>query len=100
MQTRIALAAEKNCDGIDPDNVDAFGDEVRPGGGFNPPLTRQDSIDYVTKLSAEAHSRGLAMGLKNAEMILPQVNRHVEFAVNEQCATYYGGCSAYSSFLS
>jgi hypothetical protein len=97
MQTRIKLAAEKGCDGIDPDNVDAFGDEIKPGGGLN--LTRQDSIDYIKKMSAEAHIHGLAMGLKNAEAILQSVSNVVEFAVNEQCATYYGGCSAYSSFL-
>jgi hypothetical protein len=99
MQTRIKLAAQKNCDGVDPDNVDAFSDEVRPGGGFNPPLSRQDTIDFIKKLSAEAHSHGLAMGLKNAESILPQVSRDVEFAVNEQCATSFSGCSSYSSFL-
>jgi Glycoside-hydrolase family GH114 len=78
---------------------DAYGDEVKAGGGFATPLTRSDSIQYIKKLSAEAHSLGMAMGLKNAENILTSVQNHVQFAVNEQCATYYGGCSSYESFL-
>lgn len=39
------------------------------------------------------------MGLKNAEMILNSVSKDIEFAVNEECATYYGGCRSYEPFL-
>lgn len=39
------------------------------------------------------------MGLKNAEAIIPNVTSHIEFAVNEECATYYGGCQSYEPFL-
>jgi len=99
MQARIRTAREKGCDGIDPDNIDAYGDESRRGGGFKNPLQDQDSINYVQKLANEAHQNGLAMGLKNAESILPRVSNMVEFAVNEQCATYYGGCQAYERFI-
>jgi hypothetical protein len=98
MQARIKLAAEKGCDGIDPDNIDASGDEGRRGGGFQVPLTSKDSVAYVQKLAAEAHQYGLAMGLKNAEGLLPQVSKDVEFAVNEQCAMY-SGCRSYQQFL-
>ena len=79
--------------------LDAFGDEVKAGGGFSTPLTKSDTIQYIKKLASEAHGLGMAMGLKNAEMILPSVRNDVQFAVNEQCATYYGGCSSYESFI-
>ncbi|KAF2397001.1 hypothetical protein EJ06DRAFT_567809 [Trichodelitschia bisporula] len=95
MRGRVGMAAEKGCDGVDPDNIDAFGDEARRGGGFG--LTKQDSIAFVKRLAAEAHRLDLAIGLKNAEAILPSVRGDVQFAVNEECATY--GCSAYESFV-
>ena len=63
------------------------------------PLTKADSASYIKKLSAEAHRLGMGMGLKNAEAILRDVATHVEFAVNEQCATYYGGCNSYEALL-
>jgi len=99
MKTRMKLGADKGCDGVDADNVDAYGDESRRGGGFPQPLTTTDSINFIRNLSTEAHSLGMAMGLKNAESILPSVSRMVEFAVNEQCATYYGGCKSYEPFI-
>jgi hypothetical protein len=39
------------------------------------------------------------MGLKNAEIIIDSVQNDIEFAVNEQCATYFGGCRSYQNFL-
>jgi hypothetical protein len=41
----------------------------------------------------------MAMGLKNAEAALYSVDEDIDFAVNEQCATYAGGCSSYEAFL-
>jgi len=79
--------------------IDAFGDESKRGGGFPVKLTQQDTITYVKKLSVEAHQYGLAIGLKNAEMVISSLQNDVDFAVNEQCATYYGGCSSYTRFL-
>ncbi|KAF2668181.1 endo alpha-1,4 polygalactosaminidase precursor, partial [Microthyrium microscopicum] len=99
MQSRIKIAAEKGCDAIDPDNVDAFGDESRKGGGFATPLKQSDSVAFIRKLSAEAHQHGIAIGLKNADAILNQVSDVVEFAVNEQCATDSSGCSMYEKFV-
>jgi hypothetical protein len=39
------------------------------------------------------------VGLKNAESILPSVQSDIEFAVNEQCATDYGGCKSYEPMI-
>lgn len=41
----------------------------------------------------------MAIGLKNAEAILPSVQSFVQYAVNEECAAMYGGCSQYTSFI-
>jgi len=97
-KARIKLAYEKGCDGIDADNIDAYADEGKRGGGFPTPLKAQDSIAFVQRMAAEAHQHGLSVGLKNAEGILPRISNMVEFAVNEQCATY-SGCKAYEAFI-
>ncbi|RDI87879.1 hypothetical protein Vi05172_g1836 [Venturia inaequalis] len=99
MKERIQMASTKGCDGIDPDNIDAYGDESGRGGGFASKLTKQDSINYIKKLADEAHRHGLAIGLKNAEAILPSVQSFVQYAVSEECATMYEGCSQYIGFI-
>jgi endo-alpha-1,4-polygalactosaminidase (GH114 family) len=90
MKKRIALASQKGCDGIDPDNMDGY------DNGSNFGLTQQDSITYFKKLATEAHSYGMAIGLKNAQSILPKLINDVQFAVNEECALYDGDCDPYT----
>jgi endo-alpha-1,4-polygalactosaminidase (GH114 family) len=79
MQARMDLAVTKNCDGVEPDNVDAYTNN----SGFN--LTAADQLDYNRFLAAEAHARGLSVGLKND---LDQVNDLLDdfdWALNEEC---------------
>jgi hypothetical protein len=89
MKNRIALAAEKGCDGIDPDNVENYD----PGNYFG--LTAEDAITYVKKMADLAHSYGMSMGLKNAVDIVHDVLGDIEFAVNESCAMSGGDCDYY-----
>lgn len=96
MKRRIALAAEKGCDGVDPDNMDAWANNPN---GVTPTLTAEDAKTYLRKLSTEAHSYGMAIGLKNSQGILNDVRGDIEFAVNEECATY-DECAAYQTLLS
>jgi hypothetical protein len=49
-------------------------------------------------MASVAAQYGLAIGLKNSMGILPQVQDVIQFAVNEQCASY-GECGQYNSFL-
>lgn len=58
------------------------------GGGFSTPLTEQDSIDLVNLMAEQAASHNMAIGLKNALSIIPDVVDVVQFAVNEECSDW------------
>ncbi|KAJ5698427.1 hypothetical protein N7462_000432 [Penicillium macrosclerotiorum] len=91
MKSRLDLAVKKGCDGVDPDNIDAYGND----SGLD--LTKANSIDYVNFLASEAHSRGLSIGLKNGGEIIPDVIGKMQWSVNEQCAQY-DECDVYAAF--
>lgn len=82
MEERIELASRMGCDAIDPDNVDGY----QNVNGLD--LTSDESIDLIRFLVDKAHDRNLAVGLKNAFDIIPNVIDIVQFAVNEQCAEF------------
>lgn len=89
---RLDLAANKGCDGVEPDNVDGWDND----SGF--PLTRADQLAFDRWLAAEAHARGLAVGLKNALDLIPDLVGTFDFAVNEQCHEF-GECDANEPFV-
>jgi len=97
MKKRVRYASRKGCQAIDPDNVDGFDNEN--GGGFTPPLTKNDTIVFMRKLSRYARLYGMSTGLKNAMDTLPYLDKYVEFAVNEECATEEEACEEYEPFL-
>ncbi|KAK5987402.1 hypothetical protein PT974_11529 [Cladobotryum mycophilum] len=92
MKERIRLAWSKGCDAIDPDNVDGYQNNNGLG------LTKQDSIDYMKFLHKEASSFHMAVGLKNAGDIIPDLLDVIDFSVNEQCAQYTE-CETFSAFI-
>ncbi|MED5389680.1 MAG: endo alpha-1,4 polygalactosaminidase [Pseudomonadota bacterium] len=79
MADRIRLAAEKGCDGVDPDNVDGYTNNT----GF--PLKSKQQLDYNRFLFDTAHQYGLAVSLKNNLGQVDALIDHVDFAVNESC---------------
>ncbi|KAJ5129450.1 CAZyme family [Penicillium bovifimosum] len=91
MQSRLDMAKEKGCDGVDPDNIDAYGNENGLG------LTEADSIAYLSFLADESHSRGMSIGLKNGGDIIGSVIDKMQWSVNEQCAEY-NECDVYAAF--
>ncbi|KAF9892845.1 hypothetical protein FE257_000434 [Aspergillus nanangensis] len=93
MAKRLDLAQKKGCDGVDPDNVDAYDNK---GGGFH--LTPADSTDYMLWMAKETHARNMSIGLKNAGKIIPQVLSEMQWSVNEQCAQYQE-CETYAPFV-
>ncbi|KAJ5603680.1 hypothetical protein N7537_006636 [Penicillium hordei] len=91
MSSRLDMAKQKGCDGVDPDNIDAYGNENGLG------LTEADSIDFLTFLASESHSRGMSIGLKNGGDIIGSVIDKMQWSVNEQCAQY-DECKTYAAF--
>ncbi|KAJ5405454.1 hypothetical protein N7465_006738 [Penicillium sp. CMV-2018d] len=91
MSSRLDIAKQKGCDGVDPDNIDAYGNENGLG------LTEADSVDFLTFLAAESHSRGMSIGLKNGGDIIGSVIDKMQWSVNEQCAEYHE-CETYAAF--
>ena len=82
MRDRITLAALKGCFGVEPDNVDGYQNDT----GFN--LTRATQLDYNRFLAAEAHARGLSVGLKNAVELVDELEPDFDWALNESCVRW------------
>ena len=92
MLARLDLAMQKGCDGVEPDNVDAFAND----SGFA--LTADDQLAFNRFLANEAHRRGLAVALKND---LDQIDALVEYfdcSVNEQCHEF-DECAVLQPFI-
>ncbi len=92
MRARLDLAVKKGCDAVDPDNVQNYLEDT----GF--PLTAADQLRYNRWLAAEAHRRGLAVGLKNDLPQIPDLVGVFDFAVSEECFTY-GECAPLRRFI-
>lgn len=92
MRSRLKLAKDKGCDGVDPDNVDGYDNENGVG------LTEADSVSYVKFLANAAHELNMSIGLKNAGAIIPEVIDQMQWSVNEQCAQY-NECDVYEAFI-
>lgn len=92
MVSRIILAKNKGCDGIDPDNVDGYSNNT----GI--PLTSDTQSNYNIFLANEAHRRGLLIGLKNDILQIPSLVSYFDFAINEQCF-FFKECENYRMFI-
>lgn len=92
MRARMTMAKNKGCDSLEPDNVDGYSN----GNGFG--LTAANQIEYNKFLAAEAHARGLSIGLKNSTDLVSSLVGDFDFAVVEQCYQY-NECSAYAPFV-
>jgi hypothetical protein len=82
MADRLDLAVAKDCDGVEPDNVDGYTND--PGFDFD----GADQLDYNRFLAAEAHARGLSIGLKNDLDQVEDLVDHFDWALNEECFGY------------
>ncbi|HLA44610.1 MAG TPA: endo alpha-1,4 polygalactosaminidase [Aggregatilineales bacterium] len=89
---RLDLAVEKNCDGVDPDNVNGYSNDT----GFS--LTQEDQIAFNIWLSEEAHARGLSIGLKNSVDEIDVLVDYFDWELNEQCFEY-DECDALLPFI-
>ena len=92
LAARVAACAAKGFDGIDFDNVDGYANR----SGF--PLTAAQQLHFNRWLAAEAHRRGLAVGLKNDLEQVRQLAGVFDWATNEQCVAY-GECALLTPFV-
>jgi hypothetical protein len=92
METRLDLAVQKGCDGVEPDNVNAFSND----SGFD--LTRDDQLDFNRFLAGAAHDRGLSVGLKNAPELVDDLVGDFDWSLVEECAAY-DECDDYRPFI-
>ncbi|MFF4366768.1 endo alpha-1,4 polygalactosaminidase [Streptomyces sp. NPDC001594] len=92
MERRFDMCRDKGFDAVEPDLVEAYGND----SGF--PLTAEHQLAYNRMIAEIAHARGLAVGLKNDLPQIPQLEGAFDFAVNEECAQF-GECAALSPFI-
>ena len=92
MKTRLDLAVDKGCDGVEPDNMDGYINN----SGFS--LTGTDQLAYNRFISNEAHNRDLSVGLKNDLDQIEQLVDYYDFSVNEQCHEY-DECDTLTAFI-
>ncbi len=92
MKRRMDLAVQKKCDAVDLDNMDGY---TNPTGL---PLTAQHQLNYNRTLAAEAHARGLSIGLKNDLNQIRDLVDHFDFEINEQCF-FYNECQLLQPFI-
>ncbi|KAL3424694.1 endo alpha-1,4 polygalactosaminidase precursor [Phlyctema vagabunda] len=92
MTKRLALAAEKGCDGVDPDNVDGYDNDT----GLD--LTPADAVDYLTFLAIGAHALNMSIGLKNSGQIVNATLDMMQWEINEQCVQY-DECALFQPFI-
>ena len=89
---RLDLAVTKDCDGVEPDNINAYLED----SGF--PLSFDDQLKYNKWLSSEAHKRNLSIALKNDGEQADLLIDFFDFAVVEDCF-YYDDCDQYKIFI-
>ena len=91
VESRLDLAVERGCDGVEPDNVDGYANV----SGF--PLTYAEQLQFNRFIADEAHERGLSVGLKNDLGQLEDLEPWFDWAINEQCHQYEE-CGSYIAF--
>ena len=92
MQARLDRAVQKGCDGVEPDNVDAYTNNP----GF--PLTASTQLDYNGFLATQAHARNLSVGLKNDVDQVAALEPSFDWALNEECSKY-NECATLQPFV-
>lgn len=99
MKKRLDIASSTGCDGVDPDNIDAYTEsDGSDSSGFN--LQPEDYVNYLTALADYAHSLSppLLVGQKNAPALAPNLSPVLDFAVLESCREWKF-CSDFQAYV-
>lgn len=92
MESRLDVAVEKGCDGVEPDNMDGYANDNGLG------LTAEDQIDFNRFIAEAAHDRDLSVGLKNDMDQLSDLVDWFDWALNEECHAF-DECDMYEVFI-
>ena len=92
MQSRFELAAQKGCDGVEPDNVDGYSNDP----GF--PTTAAQQVAYDQWVASAVHALGMAVALKNDRDQIGDLLAAFDFALDEQCVVY-SECDLLAPFI-
>jgi hypothetical protein len=92
MAARLDLARDKQCDGVEPDNLDGYENK----SGFK--LKARHQRAYNRFIAEQAHERGLAVGLKNNARQVSALEPSFDFAIVEQCFEF-DECQKYTPFI-
>lgn len=79
LTARLDLCKHKGFDAVEPDNIDGYTNET----GFA--LTPADQLAFNRWLAAEAHARGLSIGLKNDPDQAAELADDFDWALTEDC---------------
>jgi hypothetical protein len=93
---RLDLARRMGCDGVEPDQNNPLDNNP----GF--PITLEDQLSWYEAVAAEAHARGLSVGMKNGHDQPGASQRLVtafDWALPEECFEY-SECQALEPFIS
>lgn len=91
--SRFDMIQSKGFDGIEPDNIDIYG-EIND---FN--LTLDDTELFCEWIIEEAHKRGLCIGQKNTEELTPLLYKKFDWALTEN-VFHQNTQNDYSSYIS
>ncbi|MBT0608304.1 endo alpha-1,4 polygalactosaminidase [Aequorivita echinoideorum] len=77
IEARFDMIKKKGFDGIEPDNMNGYQNNT----GFD--ISEEDTINYSRWLIAKAHERGLSIGQKNAEELIPEMYDEFDWILTE-----------------
>ncbi|CAI5967125.1 unnamed protein product [Closterium sp. NIES-64] len=86
MEKRIKLAKSKGCDGVDPDNINAYSNNImaQPISKFT--ITADDQFKYNSWIANTVHKYGMSVGLKNPGPLAPSFMANLfDWAIIESC---------------
>jgi len=86
MGRRVAKCRRAGFDAVEFDVVDSWETPKRVSGWK---ISYRDQIAYNRALARIGHRNGLAVGLKNDLEQIPDLIRHFDFAIDEQCFQYH-----------
>ncbi|CAI5534757.1 unnamed protein product, partial [Closterium sp. Naga37s-1] len=91
MEKRVQLAASKGCDGIEPDNIDAYSNRLNvwlPPFSRSVRISKNDQIRYNAWIADTVHRHGMSVGLKNALTIAGALVGKYDWALVEECNAF------------